>query len=749
MSRVRFRALPVVLAGFALCFFALFCASLASAQGGIEASVRVYLYGNEVRDVEAVGEDVYAATSGGLVRYRDGEGFRQWNRSAGGLLSDSVNVVAEAADGSLWCGTARAGISVFDVDTEKFTPFTSLLEPIPGDRIRSLRFSSEGAVERFFVGAEQGFAVFENLDLRSVCLQGVDLCGLPSFDVRDAAPLADELWLATASGVVARRADGEFEPRAAGLGANSLHRFAVDDSLYALSAAGVHVWRGDRWGSLESGLPAGFLPADLRLESGAMQVAGSSGVYQRSGGAWSKLGAQNFPATSLTRTASGRLFAGASDPGESLDGIWEWNNTAWIQHRLEGPSLRSNYRALHFTADGALWLSTAARGVAPLITRFGGGTWQRFEVGGQRLNAWTFDLLDLRGDLWLAHCCCTRGNEEQCRLERRRAETNTFEPFAGIANAWDMTTDGAGRLWVATTAEVPEYANGFYIISATGAIERHYTLATSFLLSDQVRAVELVGEELWIGYEFDGVHRVQLDANGLPSTLAADWRHYATTTNPALGGDQVRRMEFGPDGRVWIGTTSGLSIWDGFRFTSTSSGFGRLPTPEVTGILPLDDGGAWVSTRDGGLTRLTPRSTGGFDYETIGPPTLPNPDIEALALSPDGATLWLATSRGLASFRPRGAEAAAADGAYAYPNPFLPGCSDGVRLAETGGRATGVIVDLSGQIVHRFEEVDPGELLWDGRSDGERVAPGLYWVRARTPRGIESVGVAVMDAACE
>ncbi|MCA9728917.1 MAG: hypothetical protein KC729_14595, partial [Candidatus Eisenbacteria bacterium] len=111
----------------------------ATARAQTDGIWDVYLNGNQMRDVAAVGDTLFIATTGGAVRYLGG-GFRQWNREPFGILSDSVSVVADDGAGSLWFGTERAGISVFDPIGERWSPFTSLLQPIPGDRIHTVRF---------------------------------------------------------------------------------------------------------------------------------------------------------------------------------------------------------------------------------------------------------------------------------------------------------------------------------------------------------------------------------------------------------------------------------------------------------------------------------------------------------------------------------------------------------------------------------------------------------------------------------
>jgi ligand-binding sensor domain-containing protein len=301
------------------------------------------------------------------------------------------------------------------------------------------------------------------------------------------------------------------------------------------------------------------------------------------------------------------------------------------------------------------------------------------------------------------------------------------------------------------------YSHGVYRISPgdSTALQVHLGTPGAEIKSDQVSAIRYTGNTLWIGYEDFGVSRWNLGADQTPLTADDVWTAFSQEdTNRPLIGNTIRRIAIAPDGRVWIGTTSGLSIWNGQTFINIGAGFGRLPTPDVNDILPVADGGAWVSTRNGGLTRLLPREQGGFFYTTYGPPDIPNPNVEALAIGPDGRTVWLATERGLATFLPD--EQSALAGAAkigAYPNPYQPNCTDGLRLLGTGGAARGVIVDLSGRVVTRFPNdgrrtLDPGEPIWNGTDHGKPVAPGVYWIHVQTPRGERSLGVAVLDGEC-
>lgn len=750
---------------------------LPGAEARAEGLWQVYLYGNEVTSLAAEGETIWAATSGGLLRLRADGQITQWNRASLGLLSDTLRSVALDRSGRVWAGTATAGVSVFDPAAFAWTPFTSLLEPIPGDRIRHLRIRGDAPAETLLVAAEQGYAVLVDGNLRDACQEGVDICELGSYDIRDILPAGGELWFATAKGVVTSGAQGGLENRSSGLEGAALVRLARADSLYVAGTApemrrdSVWVWRGDHWGATGAipGVPGVYTVHDLLAAGDTLFAATTGGVFRRVGGSWGPVGdlspfatasGDTVQVTSLARTPSGRLYAGASHLGERKDGIWERTGDGWKQHRIAGPSLRQHYLSILFDEEGTLWLSAAQRRRIPHLTQVRRGDWTVLDGGTEgRLSAWTYRIRELGEDLWLAHCCCE--DLAGCRMERVAGKSGSGFRTWPIPNVHDMDVDAHGRLWLATTHREAPQAPGLFVVTPADSswLQVRTGTAGAQLVSDQLWAVATDDNAVWIGYEDFGVSRWDFGFDGEPLTsdTGERWTHFTeedTTSGQALIGNAIRRIVRGPDGRVWIGTTSGLSIWSGTSFANIGAGFGRLPFAEINDIVPLEDGGAWVATRNGGVTRLKPRPQGGYFYTTYGPPDLPNPNVEAIALGPDGSTIWLATERGLASFLPpEQSELVDAPEIGAYPNPFRPHCVDGLRLVGTGGEVRGVIVDLSGKVVARFPadgegSQSPTDPIWDGRDGGRPVASGLYWIRVQTPRGVESIGVGVVKDDC-
>jgi ligand-binding sensor domain-containing protein/signal transduction histidine kinase len=163
-----------------------------------------------------------------------------------------------------------------------------------------------------------------------------------------------------------------------------------------------------------------------------------------------------------------------------------------------------------------------------------------------------------------------------------------------------------------------------------------------------------------------------------------------------LAGDDVRAILQDARGFLWVGTTSGLSRFDGREFRTYGTADG-LPHLAVNHLLQDEDGTLWVATA-GGLARLTPgarsfaavpleqhrsgirllhRDRAGTLWVAAGPhlfalspggeevscvkvsaPTEPPPggelEIVTIAEGPDG-TLWIGTNWGLLERRPDGA----------------------------------------------------------------------------------------------
>src|SRR6266498_777847 len=82
----------------------------------------------------------------------------------------------------------------------------------------------------------------------------------------------------------------------------------------------------------------------------------------------------------------------------------------------------------------------------------------------------------------------------------------------------------------------------------------------------------------------------------------------AYSSADGLAGDHVTALLPDSRGFLWIGTTTGLSRFDGREFRNFGVGDG-LPHPAVNALLEDRDGVIWVGTR-GGIVRIEPQGRG-------------------------------------------------------------------------------------------------------------------------------------------
>jgi hypothetical protein len=132
-----------------------------------------------------------------------------------------------------------------------------------------------------------------------------------------------------------------------------------------------------------------------------------------------------------------------------------------------------------------------------------------------------------------------------------------------------------------------------------------FTTEDSPLPDDNVRAVAIDGDgAIWFGTEA-GLARY--DPSPQDNTLQGegDWQVYRAA-DLWLGGDQVYAIAVGSDGAVWVGTTTGASVWDGEVWTPhtrASSGLGEDWVRALAVEARTAGDLVWFGT-EGGVSRL-------------------------------------------------------------------------------------------------------------------------------------------------
>ncbi|MFS2016430.1 two-component regulator propeller domain-containing protein, partial [Massilia sp. CT11-108] len=125
------------------------------------------------------------------------------------------------------------------------------------------------------------------------------------------------------------------------------------------------------------------------------------------------------------------------------------------------------------------------------------------------------------------------------------------------------------------------------------------------------------------------------------------------SVDDGLAQESVLSIVQDPDGFMWFGTQSGLSRYDGYRFTNFRNVVGDPKTLANNWVRVLyadRKGRLWIGT-DGGLDRYEPK-TGTFSHFVPDEPAKRgNGNRHIRAILDDGKEgLWLATADGLQHF---------------------------------------------------------------------------------------------------
>ena len=287
--------------------------------------------------------------------------------------------------------------------------------------------------------------------------------------------------------------------------------------------------------------------------------------------------------------------------------------------------------------------------------------------------------------------------------------------FRSITNVLGLTTDGEGNLWVWMQGLIlryrkggfedvtPELAPGSFITAMAGSIDGGVllsnpkdgeilygkdgfkTLASSktFLTALVIALAQTPDGKIWIGTRGDGLFCL---VNG-----------QITSITQGLPDRKINSLLAMRDGRLWIGTDSGIALWDGSAISTNQvpPSLSRIP---ISTLMRDRDANVWVGTPLG-LVRLNSENV------ALQQPTEKKSPAEITALFEDReGNVWIGTSQGVERLR---------DSAFVT-------YSD---LEDTASESNSPIY------------VDSEERVWFGPSNG-----GLYWMRGDRVTAVSKAG---------
>jgi signal transduction histidine kinase/CheY-like chemotaxis protein/ligand-binding sensor domain-containing protein len=587
--------------------------------------------------VYAINQDptgfLWVGTDLGVFRY-DGHRFKQYDLHSP-TRHKSVYEVKLSPDGVIWAAT----------DAGPARLLGDKLEPIPGGESYQFEGSIEfGTKGRLYASTQTGLVFADpgrsdgmrlrpypgQMDQTKLLIGGLhtapdgifwfgcgkSLCrledgrittigadwGLPS-DEWDSI-ITDgqgDLWIRSLTRMyVLRKGTRHFEPRYAGLPPVTTSGLAVGPMgrVLATTDSGLARDMGSYWQIVgrSNGLRANMVNCAFTDREGSVWIGFQSSGLMRWRGyrQWENYteadGLSNYSIWAIRRDASGGLWI-ATDSGLDRAVFHETGRISRMQvwTRQQG-LVGTQVHDLALAKDGSVWVSTnSPSGISHLDPN--SGRVRNYWPPRQRglLNASGNSLfMDSQQQLWVI---TSRGLFRTNPLPGGAAQDKVrFEPMVLPRGTPDETfgqvfEDRNGEIWVAGTQGLAKLEDGTWTrySKKDGLLDNSVTYLT----------VSLDGS-IWIAYETaPGVSRLRFDNNQLVKV-----ENFSRPNGPA--SDQVTFLASDARGWIWCGTDSGVSMFDGVRWTHYDQGEGMIwDECNPRAFLASDDGSVWIGTTHG------------------------------------------------------------------------------------------------------------------------------------------------------
>jgi signal transduction histidine kinase/ligand-binding sensor domain-containing protein len=553
---------------------------------------------------------LWVGTANGLFRY-DGSRFRSF-READGLASSNIRTLHVTADGTLLAATSD-GLSKFD--GSRFQPVP--IDPPPV--VRGQHTIASDSRGRIFVASGDELIIgdlrnghFRRLSppplhrgVRAVYVDGdkvwlacgSSLCllradqrieeiggnyGLPADAWSGiAVDRAWNLWIRSADRLYRLPAGaGEFEPADKGLPDSNPYPSLFQDpdgNIWLPTRFGAYQREGAGWRRIAEtqGLPADSACCILWDHEGSPWIGlESHGVARWLGykawESWTRAqGLAGNAVGAIQRDSNGVLWVGTDY------GLSAMTGQGWRTYTKKDGLANDSVRALAVARDGSLWIGSREGGLSRLDRA--NRRFSRFDreagLGNDRIVSLTADG---EGHLWvgtMGGLYRANGADPVPRFEHVPLPIDNQQLSCGR-----IALDSKGRLWVPTQDGLIRRANGVWEL---------FTQKNGLLDDDVSLVAEGRDGSIWVGYTRPlGVTRF------LPAVSHYGEKH-------GLRSSEVRFLGLDTRGRLWAGTDEGVDLWENSKWHPGPDD-GLIAQDTTPGGFWSDpDGRIWIGTTSG------------------------------------------------------------------------------------------------------------------------------------------------------
>ena len=200
------------------------------------------------------------------------------------------------------------------------------------------------------------------------------------------------------------------------------------------------------------------------------------------------------------------------------------------------------------------------------------------------------------------------------------------------------------------------------------------------------------------------------------------------------------------NGKVWMGSTTGICVWNPENIFDTDSRVYRPKVPRNDGTNNADyllDGVSvtciavdalnrkWIGTNANGVFLVSADGTEIIEQLNTSNSVLPTDQILSICVKPNSNTIFIGTPNGVLEYETSSVTPAPSyDEVLVYPNPVRPEYTGFITIKGLMANSLVKISDASGNVITSLQATG-GTATWDGlNASGERVKSGVYYVLA-------------------
>lgn len=307
-----------------------------------------------------------------------------------------------------------------------------------------------------------------------------------------------------------------------------------------------------------------------------------------------------------------------------------------------------------------------------------------------------------------------------------------------------LAFDSENNLWVANySAPIP--------ISVFTADRQWQAIVLPFTINDITKVVVDNSGYKWFATKSNGV--VVYDSGSDLLSQTDDRFARINTNNSELKSNSIQSIAVDRDGDVWVGTSTGIAVFECINQLFDDGCAGRRPVSEEGGIDEnlLKDEQVNAITIDGANRKWLGTTSGVFviddnektvhSFNEDNSPLFSNNVID-IAINQTCGEVFISTENGIISYKNRaiaGKPSMDKNNVLVYPNPVRQDFEGDIAIKGLVEDSDIKITDVAGALIYETTALG-GQAVWNGQDyNGRKANTGVYLVFAAGDNGTQKV----------